>query len=348
MSESSDESGADAPWKTVEYQHRKSKKAARKAPAETQPPKVDLVKEAEKHLTMEEKQRILERKRAEDNAQSQEETETSREEGPSNLKGKGVDPCNWGDVDLDEAEVDLEAQREALSTWARTHKWSKAAPQEENNNNIDQEVDEGVNDPVTAAVKATKKRMTQLFEMQIHQLRKELESKTHPPKKQVKVKSPKRDKTRKLAKEPKSTNPVREMLDRTGSKPSKHRERSTPPAMDAVAQIAPKSYLGRAFEQIKPKGKKFSKGRKKRVSSDSPESSSSSLSTSTSSSSSSSADLSSSLSSDESGDTLSSSSTKRRKCLSKKRKHSKKRKSTQRRTTLKPIPPSEYDGTDNP
>ncbi|KAG2109008.1 uncharacterized protein F5147DRAFT_551386, partial [Suillus discolor] len=86
----------------------------------------DLVREAENHLTNEEKQCILERKRVEESAQPDEHTSSSHEEGPS--KGKGADPRNWGNLDLDEAEGDVKAQCEALETWARTRDWSRTVP----------------------------------------------------------------------------------------------------------------------------------------------------------------------------------------------------------------------------
>ncbi|KAG2340201.1 hypothetical protein BDR05DRAFT_859976, partial [Suillus weaverae] len=89
--------------------------------AENQP--TDLVREAENCLTKEEKQCILERKHAKDNARTEEQTLMSREEGPS--KGKGADPRNWGEADLEEAELDIEAQKEALLNWERTRDWSK-------------------------------------------------------------------------------------------------------------------------------------------------------------------------------------------------------------------------------
>ncbi|KAG1721047.1 uncharacterized protein EDB91DRAFT_1279688 [Suillus paluster] len=151
-SSESDESEVDAPWMTVERNHRKSKRAAKKVLENLQPPKADLVREAEKLLTTEEKQRILERRNTEMNADS-------REEGPSNPKGKEVDPRNWGNANLDESKINLEAQREALSNWAQTHEWSKRAPEPEDGENLV--------DPITAAVKATKSQMMKLFEGEI-------------------------------------------------------------------------------------------------------------------------------------------------------------------------------------
>ena len=36
--------------------------------------------------------------------------------GPSKTKGKGVDPSNWGNANLAEEELDLEAQQAALDS----------------------------------------------------------------------------------------------------------------------------------------------------------------------------------------------------------------------------------------
>ncbi|KAG0693469.1 hypothetical protein DFH29DRAFT_964018, partial [Suillus ampliporus] len=129
--------------------------------------------------------------------------------------------------------------------------------------------------------------------------------------------------------------PVRIVIDKVVNPPSKKRaERSTPVAMDAAAQIAPKSYLGRAFEQIKT-GKKAISKRNKRID-DSPRDSSSSSSESGSSTSDSSS--SSSDSDDESSDSSSSSDTTRKG-------RKKLRSSSKKKSTLKPIHPAEYDGT---
>ena len=41
---------------------------------------------------------------------------SSKGEGPSRLKGKGINPKEWGNADFSEGEVDLEAQRAALES----------------------------------------------------------------------------------------------------------------------------------------------------------------------------------------------------------------------------------------
>jgi len=98
-------------WKTVQY-GRKAKKAqeAEKVAA------ISAVIEAEKNLTHAERERINRR-----NAvlgipptHASRESSVSRGEGPSTAKGKGRDPRNWGNLDLDELETDIEAQRAAL------------------------------------------------------------------------------------------------------------------------------------------------------------------------------------------------------------------------------------------
>jgi len=40
------------------------------------------------------------------------------EEGPSGLKGKGIDPRNWGDVHLNEEEAEVEVQQAALDSFS--------------------------------------------------------------------------------------------------------------------------------------------------------------------------------------------------------------------------------------
>ncbi|KAG1848661.1 hypothetical protein F4604DRAFT_1935236 [Suillus subluteus] len=207
------------------------------------------------------------------------------------------------------------------------------------------------------SVKATEKRMMRLFEEEIQQLKQELEKRNDPPVKKVKIRPPKKDRAPKTEKEPKGSNPVKEMLDKMGSKPSKRGDRATPPAVDAVAQIAPKSYLGHAFTKIKPK-KKNVKQRKGQDAEDSP-SSMSSLSSSSpgseslesSSSSSSSSETTESLESSESSDLSetsgSDSTARKRKRDSKKHKSHKKEKSSKRKSTLKPIPPTEYDSAED-
>ncbi|KAG1874233.1 hypothetical protein C8R48DRAFT_769623 [Suillus tomentosus] len=231
-SESSAESDDGTPWKTVKDRRIKSRRAAKRKPKTKDQVEPDLVREAEKHLTQEEKQCISDRRRVEERARISEQTSSSHDEGPS--KGKGVDPRNWGNADLEESEVDPEAQREALATWARSRTWAneESAMQTDSDNEPE--------DPVKAAIKATEQRMTEHFQHQIRQLEERLrkaDGLTQPDaRKQTRVR---------IAEEPEDRHPAREMVEKAVSQPSRrHGQRETPPAMDAAAQIAPKSYLG--------------------------------------------------------------------------------------------------------
>lgn len=101
--------------------------------------------------------------------------------------------------------------------------------------------------------------MTKLFEQQIQQLKDKLKNGKGSPSKKVRVKCPKGDKTKKLGSKLKGSHSVNEMLEKTGSRPSRQEDRETPPAMDAVVQIASKSYLGCTFTHLTPKDKRKKK-----------------------------------------------------------------------------------------
>ncbi|KAF8226045.1 hypothetical protein L208DRAFT_1407685, partial [Tricholoma matsutake] len=71
------------------------------------------VKDAEQNLTTEEREKInrcYEKVHFDNDGD-----ESLRGEGP--LKGKGVDPNNWGALKFELAKLDVNAQREAMRTW---------------------------------------------------------------------------------------------------------------------------------------------------------------------------------------------------------------------------------------
>ncbi|KAG0694020.1 hypothetical protein DFH29DRAFT_961852 [Suillus ampliporus] len=304
-SESSSESENDAPWTTASKNARID--LARKT---------DLIAEAERRLTKEEKRRIHKRRQVEGQAQSQESAPETLGEGPS--KGKGLDPQNWGGINFSEAEVDMDAQMEALQGWAQAQ-----------------------SELIEKTIRSKEDHVTRSLEKQIRELKAEL------ARKNVRSDATRKDKGGTSRKKPEE-HPIQAMVEKAVHKPSKKvGTHATPPAMDAAAQIAPKSYLGRALEQIRA-GKTKQKTRHTRyeVGSDldgSSYGSSSSSSLMDTEEKSSSSDNS---SGDEDSSTTSSYDTPptRWKHTSKRRKNSKGRKSTRKRTTLKPIPPMEYDG----
>ncbi|KAG1788023.1 uncharacterized protein HD556DRAFT_1448191 [Suillus plorans] len=80
-SESSAESESGTPWKTVKDRRIKSRRAAKRKPKTKDQIEPDLVREAEKHLTQEEKQRISDRRHVEERARGSEQTSSSHDEG---------------------------------------------------------------------------------------------------------------------------------------------------------------------------------------------------------------------------------------------------------------------------
>lgn len=59
----------------------------------------------------------------------QDDSESSREEGPSKNKGKTIDPREWGDADIDHDELDVEAQEAALKSFKRSRHPKKSTKQ---------------------------------------------------------------------------------------------------------------------------------------------------------------------------------------------------------------------------
>ena len=91
--------------------------------------------EAKCSLTSEERLRIQRRERAENKVQLSE-SESLLEEGLLQSKGKGTDPCEWGQLDLSSAKIDASAQRMALEQWKqvkdnRDHKESEHLPSDD-------------------------------------------------------------------------------------------------------------------------------------------------------------------------------------------------------------------------
>ena len=68
-------------------------------------------------MTREQRQQV---KRRQDKIQTRHENSvSSRREGPSEPKGKGIDPREWGNAHLSEEDLDLDAQAAALNSFGR-------------------------------------------------------------------------------------------------------------------------------------------------------------------------------------------------------------------------------------
>ena len=106
-------------WSTVTRKRKGRGSTARIAINVVSPKSAELTRtlsEAERSLTGEERLRIQRREHAENKAQLLE-SESSLEEGLLQSKGKGTDPCEWGQLDLSSAEIDASAQHMALEQW---------------------------------------------------------------------------------------------------------------------------------------------------------------------------------------------------------------------------------------
>ncbi|KAF8996061.1 hypothetical protein BDQ17DRAFT_1430027 [Cyathus striatus] len=122
LSESNNEQDNKNPWITVKSRRSGSLESfrgrrinLRKANPSKQPKPLSkaqkqTVQEAEKTLTPEQKRCI--------NHQNDKlcKHSSSCDKGTSKVKGKGVDPCNWGNIDPNESELDVEAQQAVLES----------------------------------------------------------------------------------------------------------------------------------------------------------------------------------------------------------------------------------------
>ena len=114
-SSSDEEPEREAEWTPV-VRKKRGRKMARAAPKNTTPVVDKAIEAAEKALTA--GQRALIAKRAEKaTTRRRREKSGSRGEGPSRLKGKTVDPREWGAVGLENEEIDVEAQRAMLENF---------------------------------------------------------------------------------------------------------------------------------------------------------------------------------------------------------------------------------------
>jgi len=371
------DSDNDGQWTQVrQREHRKKPTLAAPTGAENKlsPGHTKIVQEAEQRLTTPQRETIEKRSHAVGIPHSFrfgrpcDDDDVSRGEGPSKGKGKGPDPGNWGNIDLSDEDIDLDAQRAALETWKTVREWAHSqgdVPRIEELPDSDTGVKHGratSRAPVSTEPPIAPKAVERIGSCQgdTENSSEETEASEVLASKKHKKKTHKRKDRTKKVKGPKgaqeqpagigNADPVRALVDKTVAQPGTRRERqATPRAMEPVEQINPKSYIGLALTRLN-KSKRTDKGK------GSPDDSSSS-STSSSSSSDSRSSYSTTSDSDESSNLSSSSNSlrARRRCKSRsrhsggrpkrsKRKRSRKTKKRQR-MTLKPILPTKYDGS---
>ncbi|KAG2752282.1 hypothetical protein P692DRAFT_201852930 [Suillus brevipes Sb2] len=210
-----------------------------------------LIKLAEDNLTEDDRKRIAARQRT---LNIQRDRSLSREEGPSRDKGKAPDPANWGDLDLEDGEVDLDAQRATLESFrlAREREDTDLDEQREVSRSLDQTRDDSTPTADAAdksafvprakaesAVKAVKDKLSKQYQSRIEELEARLAlTEAHSRRK----------------KQDKVNHPVEGMVDRVLERASSPLpSHATPQAMAPIQQVAPRSYVGRAMGMDKPK-----------------------------------------------------------------------------------------------
>jgi len=122
------------PWTTVVHRHSRSLDSLTKNKKTVKKVKLvqnrvnsltaeqdTVVNEAEKQLTSVQKEQLSHRYKKVQKKMAPHDRSESQGEGPSNSKGKGADPCNWGGVQLSDTELDINAQCVALESFAVEH-----------------------------------------------------------------------------------------------------------------------------------------------------------------------------------------------------------------------------------
>lgn len=319
-SDQEDPDDDEVPWTTV-TRRRSPRRASRNTRTLHDELRLVAIQAAKKKLTPVQRHTIHLRKPSEATAARTETPESSpeREDAPKIDKGKGIDPRNWGGLNLTSNEVDIEAQKSALELWSQKR-------------GKDTSSDSDYEPPSRPKKTRSRRRMTSGRATTRSPI---ITDKDSGDERQM------------------DSNPV-ESLIRSALKAKNKKPRASDVRMlEPIQQIAPTSYIGRALG-----GAKMSRRRAPRSypsdddsgdGSDSSDSSSDSSDDSSSSSSSSSSSDETSLSS--------SSSSSRRGRKHHKSKRSKKRAKSRGRTKsrskkrrrgygkLKPIPPTKYDGT---
>jgi hypothetical protein len=122
------------PWTTVVHRRSRSLDSLKKDTKTAKKVKVvqnrvnkltteqdTVINQAEKQLTIAQKEQLSHRyEKVQKHAIPCERSE-SRGEGPSTSKGKGTDPHNWGNAQLSDSDLDVDAQRVAFESFAKNH-----------------------------------------------------------------------------------------------------------------------------------------------------------------------------------------------------------------------------------
>ncbi|KAN0087733.1 hypothetical protein V8E55_006354 [Tylopilus felleus] len=209
----------DGAWTTVTRKRTRGAKSTKgqKFPRKSHDDYTHAFRAAEKRLTEDERSRIRQRGPVEATAQNNTDSDGTHGEGPSQGKGKGADPTNWGSLGLDNNKLDIDAQ------WAMLDNWNTQRAQKEmdSSDSASTDSDESLSKyPEKKPTKADRRRKARAEKCQ-------------------------KEKERKVkAKRTSQNNPIANMIDdMLNAKKGKQRQ-SVTHVIEPAQQIVPKSYLG--------------------------------------------------------------------------------------------------------
>ncbi|KIO02883.1 hypothetical protein M404DRAFT_27491 [Pisolithus tinctorius Marx 270] len=125
MSEAEVELEDQRPWTTVVRKKSREKRNAERL----RPEQERAIKEAEKCLTLEERERIG-RRLLSVQRESQHDGSSDSETYQKGRKGKGPDPRNWGGLGLSDGELDLDTQHAAYASWKTANRLARGSESE--------------------------------------------------------------------------------------------------------------------------------------------------------------------------------------------------------------------------
>ncbi|KIO10654.1 hypothetical protein M404DRAFT_20901 [Pisolithus tinctorius Marx 270] len=305
----------------------RKKSRERRAHSMLRPDQTNAVRRVERQLTLDEREKI--RRRSLLMTRDNPEVTSSESDEPSAKgegKGKGPDPRNWGNLKLSENEIDPDAQRAALASW-------NAANRLANESDGDQPGPSKGNDPEGTA-QPTEDELPEPHGGEDERIPK-----------RSKLKRSKKNKKRETKPSREPPNPIKEMVDKV--RLEKDEKRSKRSKNKRKAKHTSDSSSDDDTSSSESASTTSESSNDDSISSNSSSDPSSYSGTSDDDSSSTTSESSLSLGGSSSSSNHRCGRSRRRKSGKGKKCKSKKRSKSRRRTTLKPIPPNKYDGSND-
>jgi hypothetical protein len=215
----------------------------------------DTLREVERTLSTEDKRKIHRRVYAESTAHEIDSSETTGGESAPRSKGKDVDPGNWGDIELDEAECNINLQRAALRDWNK-HRLASSIAEASVLPTYDSDGDE-----ISGLFDETESEPERKGERKAHRKSKVKAFKTAEGTYRMTkglyglqvVAVQWAEKECSMASASSKNNPIKRIIQTTLKTKDKSPRKSATWVIEPAYQIAPTSCLGKALERVKGK-----------------------------------------------------------------------------------------------